>query len=72
MEEYFSNAIVPTLENQVRPQGKEVPPQDQAPVIPPPMMEGEIKVRICDFGSIYDYPSSSDRHLSSSHDGSTK
>ena len=43
VEEYLANAGVPAQENQAPPQGNQVPLQYQAPVIPPPMTDGEIR-----------------------------
>ena len=43
MEEYLSNVGVPYHGYEVPPQEKQLPPQEQALVIPPPMTHGEIR-----------------------------
>ena len=43
VEEDLANAGVPPLENQAPPQDNQVPPKHQAPVIPSPMTDREIR-----------------------------
>ena len=42
VDEDLANAEVPPLENRAPPQGNQVLLKDKAPVIPPPMTDGEI------------------------------
>ena len=46
VEEDMANAEVPPLDNQAPQQGNQVPPQDQAPIIPQPMTDGEVNLEV--------------------------